>query len=399
MEIVRSRRARRCAVLMTCALAACSDPGDPEPRVPTTLQVTTGDAQTAGAGVAVAVVPVVVVRDQNGQPMANVTVRFAVVEGGGSVLQTSDQTDAQGRADPGAWTLGPVPGANALEASVDGLAAIRITATGESPYHITVRYIGTATASQQAAVTFAINRWRSAIIQDLVNIPMNVPAAECFDAQPALNESVDDLLIFIEFKAIDGVGDVLGQSGPCYVRTQGLLPVVGLLQLDNADLNAVETQGLLNALITHEIGHVIGFGTLWGEDAKNLLVGSGTDPRFTGAAAIAAYHDAGGSAATIPVEDTGGEGTVDSHWRETVFGNELMTGLLNLGANPFSAISMRSMQDLGYSVSVASADPFTLSAGVAAQAVAGPTLDLTGRERMIRPTHTVDGTGHRRPIR
>jgi Leishmanolysin/Bacterial Ig-like domain (group 1) len=390
---------RACAALMTCALAACGDPSDPEPRVPTTIQVSAGDAQSATAGVAVTTAPVVVVRDQDGQPLPNITVRFTVVEGGGSLLQTSAVTDAQGQANPGGWTLGPTPGLNAIEATVDGLAAIRITATGESPYNIKVTYIGTATAAQQAAVTFAINRWRSAIVQDLVNIPMQADAGECFDSQPAINENVDDLLIFIEFKAIDGQGDVLGQSGPCYIRTIGRLPVVGLLQLDNADLAFVQTQGLLNALITHEIGHVIGFGTLWTEESKNLLTGSGTDPRYTGTAGIQAYQAAGGSAATVPVEDTGGSGTIDSHWRESVFGNELMTGLLNPGANPFSAISMRSMQDLGYSTTAAAADPFTLAAGVAAQAVAGPTLDLDGRERMIRPTHSVGPDGQRTRLR
>ncbi|MEY9156351.1 leishmanolysin [Bradyrhizobium japonicum] len=41
----------------------------------------------------------------------------------------------------------------------------------------------------------------------------------------------------------------------------------------------------------------------------------------------------------VPVENTGGEGTVDSHWRDTVFGAELMTGFVNQGGNPMSRVT------------------------------------------------------------
>ena len=38
------------------------------------------------------------------------------------------------------------------------------------------------------------------------------------------------------------------------------------------------------------------------------------------------------------------------HFRESVFGNELLTGFLNEGANPISAVTVGSLQDLGYGV-------------------------------------------------
>jgi hypothetical protein len=399
---VRSYRlARRPgAVLMTCALVACGDPSEPQQRVPAAVEVVAGDAQAPAAGAAAAVPPVVRVIDEDSLPVAGVTVTFTVVEGGGAVQRASARTDAQGEASPGTWTLGPTPGPNRLQASLNGGAGTTFTAFGcsspdTSAYSITLCYVGSGTPAQRAAVDAAVERWSSVIVGELVNIPMDVSAGDC----PALNHIVDDLLIFIELTEIDGLDKILGQSGPCWVRDPSRLPVVGLLQLDIVDLDDVQERGLMEDLILHEIGHVIGFGTLWGPRDKDLLIGSGRDPRYTGAAGVAAYRAAGGIAPTVPVEDVGGEGTIDSHWRETVFGKELMTGTLDFGTNPFSAVTMRSLEDLGYSVSAASADPYTLPSGVAAQSIAGASMPLEGRVRMIRPIGTVGPDGQRRPLR
>ena len=60
------------------------------------------------------------------------------------------------------------------------------------------------------------------------------------------------------------------------------------MRLDTDDLDSLETQGLLGDVILHEMGHVIGFGTLW--DTKGLLEGAigsgGSDPHFVGADAL-----------------------------------------------------------------------------------------------------------------
>ena len=78
----------------------------------------------------------------------------------------------------------------------------------------------------------------------------------------------------------------------------------------------MEANGSLLNVIVHEIGHVLGFGTLW--QAKGLLTGVGTsNPIFTGAQARAAYNALfGTNAAGVPVENSGGSGTRDAHWRE-----------------------------------------------------------------------------------
>jgi hypothetical protein len=261
-----------------------------------------------------------------------------------------------------------------------------------SSFNLVVRYIGTPTATQRSAVENAVSRWRSVIRAELPDVPMNVSAGRCFAEQPAITETIDDIVIYVEFVAIDGIGKVLGQAGPCYVRTVGGLPIFGQLQLDVADATRVESQGRLDALLLHEMAHVLGFGTLW-EDASLVHGLGGTDPLFSGNTAIAAFRLLDASALAVPVENTGTSGTRDSHWRESILGNELMTGYLTTSANPLSAITIASMQDLGYETNPAAADGYNLGGSTT-----GARIDVHSGEDIVLPRYHVDPFGVVRQI-
>jgi len=173
------------------------------------------------------------------------------------------------------------------------------------------------------------------------------------------------LLIDVASFPIDGAGTVLGGSAPNALRAGSFLPYHGTILFDSADLPSLEAGGNLLSAAIHEMAHVLGFGSIW--TAKGLLTGTGTlDPRFTGAQAVAAYNALFGTSATgVPLDNSGIEGTADSHWSEDVLDNELMTGFLNPGvANPLSQITIASMADLGYAVNLAAADPYTKPASM-----------------------------------
>jgi hypothetical protein len=66
-----------------------------------------------------------------------------------------------------------------------------------------------------------------------------------------------------------------------------------------------------------------------------------------------------------------------------------MTGYLNLGgSNPLSALSVRSLQDVGLTVDASKADPYTRPSGPALRAQ--DAYDLTAAERLLRPRGGVD---------
>ena len=88
------------------------------PPMPTALSIISGYNQNGLTGETLADPFVVEVRDQNGDPLEGVTVTFTVSAGGGSLSDTSVDTDANGLAQT-AMTLGNDPGTNAVEASVE----------------------------------------------------------------------------------------------------------------------------------------------------------------------------------------------------------------------------------------------------------------------------------------
>jgi len=212
------------------------------------------------------------------------------------------------------------------------------------------------TAAQQAVFRSAAARWSEIIVADMPDVVYQ-------------GRTIDDLEIAASAPSIDGVGGVLGQAGPDRVRMDGtFLPYLGVMEFDSADVASMMSDGTFQDVILHEMGHVIGVGTLW--DQLGLVNGLGTtNPTFVGANAVREYQTLSGTQATsVPVENTGGPGTAGGHWRESVFGKELMTGYAEPPgtAMPISRVTVASLQDLGYTVDYAAADPFTLNARQAA---------------------------------
>lgn len=213
--------------------------------------------------------------------------------------------------------------------------------------------------------------------------------------------TVHGLLIFVEVKPIDGVGGVLAASGPCFGRKSNGLPVVGIMSFDAADLDEIEHAGLLGKVVLHEMLHVVGFGTIWPD--KSLLdpdtcgassCPAGADPQFLGPGAINQYKTNGGTTDTVPVEAVGGSGTILSHWRESVFKNELMTGFVSGATQPLSLTTIGSLLDLGYQVDYSQADPFDLATASNARALAGGATEepsvFLGQDTLSTPPQLVD---------
>jgi hypothetical protein len=214
---------------------------------------------------------------------------------------------------------------------------------------------------------------------------------------PAVNETVDDLLIFAEVRAIDGVGGILGAAGPCLIRVANGLTIIGYMEFDEADLVDLAAFGHLEDVVLHEMAHVLGLGTLSPWD--NQLVGAGgADPFFPGANAVAKYTAAGGVAVNaVPVANTGGAGTRDSHWREADMGRELMTGFLNTGVTNFlSAISVGALSDMGYTVDYGAVDAYTVFPG-ALRSSEDRLIELI--ELVMPPPMTMDAQGRVGPRR
>ncbi|MEZ6073603.1 MAG: PEP-CTERM sorting domain-containing protein [Pirellulales bacterium] len=184
-------------------------------------------------------------------------------------------------------------------------------------------------------------------------------------------------------------------QGGFQLATAGRI-MVNVDELENfADWNGTGLN-VVDELLAHEIGHVLGIGTLW--SANGLYVyGTG---RYTGAAGLAAYRrEFDAAAAFVPVELAGSPGTANSHWDQLMrssvqeglpsdpysispllgiedqFGRdlalELMTGAIDPDyGEPFlSRFTVRSLRDLGFTVV-----PEPTAASMLALAAAAATL-------------------------
>ena len=240
--------------------------------------------------------------------------------------------------------------------------------------------------SYRMAFDAAVERWESVITSELSDRYLNwydLPA-DSDDVNDFLENGsserifgyIDDLRLYVYFTSVDGSGGNLGSAGVRWYRTANHLPFLSVMTIDTDDLDSFTTIAFQD-LITHEIGHALGFGTIW--EAKRLLQNSSIDSfddpitpppdtHFSGSRSISAFNSVGGTGyigAKVPVENAeGGPGTQDAHWRNSVIGpDELMDGYgnpLNTENDPLSLITIESMADLGYAVDITQADPYSL---------------------------------------
>ncbi len=274
-----------------------------------------------------------------------------------------------------------------------GPSTLTVTVGGKpvETFDIEVVFLDHGTPSQDDIIREAARRWESVIARGAVDIDLvgsaSRPANECFPGQPAVNERIDDLRVWVVIDSIDGVGGGVARAGPCITRVS-LFPasdsifqetILGDIRLDEADVGRMEANGTLMPIVMHEIAHVLGFGTrVWERRgllrSPSLPANLGADTHFAGRLATAAFDAAGGTSyaegAKVPVENRSEQGSSDVHWRESVFDDEIMTPFVG-GGHALSLITIESLADLGYGVDVTQAEPYNLPAA----RPRGPTID------------------------
>jgi len=168
----------------------------------------------------------------------------------------------------------------------------------------------------------------------------------------------DDVGTLAESGIMTGVTSVLGGRGRAVAET-------AVLNVAPDTFNQFTTQELTDVLI-HEIGHSLGFGTLW--EANNLvspIPTRGGVLQYRGINARQTFAEEAGfgvpQVAFVPIEQQGGPGTALAHWDDDNFffnsaavdGRvELLTGFFIDNTERFiSETTFASLVDLGYVVS------------------------------------------------
>ena len=234
----------------------------------------------------------------------------------------------------------------------------------ESPFRIDLVFLDDFTKAEQELWHRIANRWELAIQTELPDYEFsNAWVGECGDHSikiPA-REPIDDLRVYIT--KFDGMGGpTLGYAAPMLLRSSAM-PIIGCIGIEK---NLSTLFDDLWDIGRHEMGHVLGIGTIWHD--SRMLRGLNADTRFAGPQAMAAFEQAGGKkyrGAKVPTEPDGG------HWRAGVLAHELMTLDAFLGwgvdqlltlrtGDALSAITLGALSDIGYTVDFSAADPYEL---------------------------------------
>ena len=285
---------------------------------------------------------------------------------------------------------GPARGefTNTVEPSAEPPPPFTLPEPDPTRFNITLRFAQdsvtkTLTEPQRDVFIEAAEGWEDIITKDLADIQIKLPALDSTPGTGKVEGVLDDVLIDISFKNIDGRGGVLGQAGPRFTREPGsedeLLTVQGIMEFDISEFGNggfFDTADNYSGTIFHEMGHVLGIGTLWqradlteGVNGDPPTVSPGApnpayDPRFIGEGAIREYQSflqASNRAEeqSVPIANTGGPGSINGHWRELTFANELMTPFAG-GTEILSRMTVASLADLGYTVDLNAAQEYKL---------------------------------------
>jgi len=195
--------------------------------LPTTLLAISPVTQSDTAGLPAASSPSVKVTDASGNPVAGVSVTFAVASGGGSILPTTPLlTDALGIATLTSWTLGTVAGGNSVTATVAGLSGSPMTfsATGVAGAPAQLQIQTQPSPSAQSGVAFAVQP-----VVRLADVFGNAVATSAVPITAALASGTGTLGGTLTVSTVSGVASfanlaITGVSGTYTLRfTSGAL--------------------------------------------------------------------------------------------------------------------------------------------------------------------------------
>lgn len=300
---------------------------------------------------------------------------------------------------------------------------ISVATIGTGGFIIDLRFVGNVSSAVKQAATQAARRWETVISAPLIPYHVISSATDCGPGIPAVDTTETSMMIIIRSDSIDGRSNTVGLGGPCIIRDDApQFTALGTITVDSADVSGLNQQGILVAMLTHEMGHVLGIGTLWSDGSvrdsvtyfPNTAAGlGGPDPVFIGRAARAASAElafTADSSLGVPIENSGGDGTRDGHWRATVFGHELMTGTLHNGLNPLSLVTIEALADFGYTVVPEAADDLSAVNAASPSSPVQPSLSVnvptgvaaspgvTIKEILLKPRFTVSRNGTLRRI-
>lgn len=138
------------------------------------------------------------------------------------------------------------------------------------------------------------------------------------------------------------------------------MPTTGTVRINTSYASTFNSNpNYVKTIVAHELAHVLGIGTLWEKNGRNLISGNSYQ---ADSYAGRAYGELNGSLqpTAVPVEASRG------HWDEGTFNSELLTPFAeSIGSPmPLSQITIASLRDLGWNVNYGAAESYSLTQSI-----------------------------------
>ena len=223
-------------------------------------------------------------------------------------------------------------------------------------FDIELVFLDDVTDHQKEVIEHAARRWMSVVVGDLPDYEFAEGYSSTCGGRPyeiPAGERIDDLRIYVSSSV--GSTFAIGEGAPHVLRESSRLPAVGCMSV------RLDAPSFIFDIALHEVGHILGFGSLWDEFGfiHDLSYSDPhADTHFNGPKAIAAFDEAGGldyEGKKVPVQKRDG-----AHWRiNGVSGDIMLPG--RIGEAALTAITVQSLADMGYVVDVTEADQHSLN--------------------------------------
>ena len=209
----------------------------------------------------------------------------------------------------------------------------------------------------------AAERWEKIITQGMEDYTFPYPLTflTYWRQSVTVRGKIDDIRIYVGVSHEPNVRTLAWANFPSSAwRRDSHLPVLGTVTFNSAKLDYITRRDGFKPIALHEIAHCLGFAyEYWKPSRLNLVrvrspVG---DPHFTGPRALAAFDRLGGNTYgghKVPLERFN-----VSHWRESIFQNEVMGPHAGIDES-LSEITIAAFEDMGYEVDYSYADDYRL---------------------------------------
>lgn len=251
-------------------------------------------------------------------------------------------------------------GQTTVRATLNGreaAAIVRVAARQGAAFPITLVFGPGIPEALRDSARAAAAHWERVIQTKPAPVALDLSAGECMATAPVYQGTTSGVVVFVDTASLPaptigaGGGCVL-RAGPTGIALAGT-PAAGRVRFAPTYL-AQNGVAMMRTLMLHELGHVLGIGSLW--NVLDLRAGGGAAWTYTGSEAPAAARalGLGWSGAAMPLSEDA------AHWAPDVAGGELMTPTGGQGV--LSLLSVRALKDHGFAVDETAADPTSAAA-------------------------------------